>query len=212
MNPEDRLRAPPPSRWEARETWIVVVLVLAFLLFGLRTYRERRVIAQSARLKEDMQIFALAINTYRNEEGVYPVADTSANGFGAFIPSSMTTPIPYSNRLMTDPFDPGPHSDQVLRYLKRLDGLTTAGPSRFDRLVREQIGGPVEDVDYVFWSRGPDGDMDTRSSGGEHIDSMRYDPTNGARSNGDLLFWGPAIGIRRNPYLGTAAAGPEPLQ
>lgn len=212
MNQANRPPAAPPSRWQSRETWIVLALVLGFLLLGLRTYRERRVIAQSDRMKEDMQLFAFAINTFRNEEGAYPLPEGNAEGFGAFLPVSLTTPVAYATHLLTDPFQPESDRHEVLRYLRRRDEGTTAGESDFDAFVREQIGGPVEDVDYVFWSRGPDGDLDTQRLPEMKINSVRYDPTNGARSNGDLFFWGPAIGVRRNPYLGTAAAGPEPLQ
>lgn len=190
----------------------MAVLVLAFALFGLRTHRERRVIAQSERLKEDMRFFALAINTYRNEEGGYPPPGDAATRVDAPLPNSLTTPIAYVNRLMTDPFRPAAEGEPILRYLRRGDEITTGSDVLFDAFVRDQIGDPVEDVTYVFWSRGPDGDFDTQNPAGNRIESFRYDPTNGARSNGDLIFWGPAIGVRRNPYLGTSAEGLGPLQ
>lgn len=213
MNDEEAAAAAPP-RWKSRETWIVIGLILVFLLFGLRTYRERRVIARADRLKEDMRTFALALNTYQKEEGAWPppaMHPEPEGRAGQRLSPALTTPVAYSNRLMSDPFVPE-GEPEVLNYIRREDGPTTGADPLFNAFVLDHIGGPVRDVDYVFWSRGPDGDLDTRPSEGERMTTVRYDPTNGARSDGDLIFWGPVVGIRRNPYVGTAAAGLGPLR
>ncbi len=205
----------PANRpWRNRETLIVLVMVIPFLIFGIKTYRERKIIATSDRLKADMQILALGINTYHAEEGVYPVPEMSGDSASRalpHLPSSLTSPIAYANRLMADPFAAQGESG-FLGYLRRDDSLTTGSDHEFDAFVLAGIGEPVRDVDYVFWSRGPDGDMDSQINPDRGMSVIRYDPTNGAQSNGDLLFWGPAIGVRRNPYVGTAGAGRGGLQ
>ncbi len=205
----------PANRpWRSRETLFVLVIAIPFLVFGIKTYRERRIIATSDRLKADMQIFALGINTYHAEEGIYPAPETSgdaASGSHPHLPTSLTSPIAYVSRLMTDPFAAEGELN-LLGYLRRDDSPTTGSDHVFDAFVLAGIGEPVRDVDYVFWSRGPDGDLDSQIDPDRGMSVVRYDPTNGAHSNGDLLFWGPAIGVRRNPYVGTAGAGRGGLQ
>jgi hypothetical protein len=208
--PEER-RIP---RWQNRETWIVLALIAVFFVAGQKIYRERRLIAASERLKADMQMFALGINTYQTEEGAYPVPETPVEpGIRTAhrVPATLTSPVAYVNRLMTDPFAGG-DTGEVLRYIRKDDTATSGGDLEFEAFVRDSIGDPVQGVDYVFWSRGPDGDLDSQVRAEGKIRTVRYDPTNGAKSDGDLLFWGPAIGVRRNPYLGTAAAGRGGLQ
>lgn len=155
-------------------------------------------------------MFALAVNTYQSEEGAYPPADLASDGerISGLLPTALTTPVAYSSRLLTDPFDRD-GSDSPYFYLRREDARTTgtATDERFDAFVRDSIGEPVTDVEYVFWGRGPDRDLDTVETPDGMWKTVRYDPTNGSDSDGDLHFWGPAIGIRRNPYLGTPAAG-----
>lgn len=186
------------------------MIVAAFGVLGVSQYREKRLVADVKAAQADMRIFALAINTYQMEEGAYPPPDAGgrASRTGGRLPIGLTTPVAYVNRLLTDPFDPA-GAGEPLFYVRREDGATTGtgGDTAFDGFVRDHLGEPVGDVDYVFWGQGPDGDEDTMETGEGVWRTVRYDPTNGSDSDGDLHFWGPAIGIRRNPYLGTAAAG-----
>lgn len=204
-----------PGPWRPGEIAVILGIVAVFLAIGLWQYRERRHISEVESFRDDMGTIALALNTYQNEQGVFPVPDFgpdhSASYLAGRFPSSLTTPIAYINRLPRDRYE-SPDAPPGFHYMRRNDKATTGGDPVLDGFVLSQIGEPAHDVDYVIWSPGPDLDTDTVEDASGAIRSMAYDPTNGARSNGDLLFWGPAIGVRRNPYAGTSAAGAGDLR
>lgn len=205
--------APPP--WRPREFAVILALALVFAVFGFRQYTQRTIGTRAERLKADMRMLALAINTYQTEQGGYPppafAAAKPASRFDGRLSPALTTPVGYLNRLMEDPYagdaDRGPASPVTFQYLRRDDGITTGSDAVFDAFILRHLAPPASHVDYIFWSRGPDADADVVLDAGGAVRSLQYDPTNGGASDGDIIFFGPAIGFRRNPYAGTAAAG-----
>lgn len=127
-----------------------------------------------------------ALESYRIDFAAYPPAeDVDVDGGivtadKGFVPSRLTTPIPYLSQMPTDPFR----------------SLGAGGPSSGYRYATDGK------TCWILISNGPDGDEDipggvmTTIQGAcaaagivAHRDghSLIYDPTNGADSNGDII-------------------------
>jgi hypothetical protein len=213
LTPEPHPAAPDP--WRRTESWVVAVIVTIFLLLGAAQYRERRTISGTAQYRENLRMLALALNAYRSEQGVYPPARPHAaepnSRLAARLSDALTTPVSYTNRLLPDIYATE-EDDPALLYLLRQNADENIGDPFFDALVRHYIGEPVAEVEYALFSRGPNGNLDLHIGTEGSPQGVAYDPTNGSRSRGDIVFWGPSVGFRRNPYAGTAAAGRGGLQ
>lgn len=156
--------------------------------------------SKTARVRGDQRTLTIALETYYLDHNVYPTAslERAQNAFGSSlrdkknalrkIPTfrvspdgkfaTLTTPVSYVSSYFADPFTPV--KGATFAYWNPADLPTTHGTG------------------YILWSPGPDGDYDvtidnvariydpTRAVPNPEMVGLTYDPSNGAKSNGDI--------------------------
>lgn len=186
------------------ELLIVVAIIAILAAIAVPNFLEAQTRAKVSRAKADMRSLATAIESYFVDWADYavpadPEGNPSVHPFEPhpdemLIPASITTPVAYLSSRPLDPFtpvDPG-----LFHYSTREYELMHHGEyDHFDEVVMEILqsgGGGV--VQYFITSKGPDKTADL----GSHSDiNSLYDPTNGTISTGDVVYWGPGIGLRQ---------------
>jgi len=179
---------------------LIVVLIIAILAaIAIPNFLEAQTRAKVSRAKADMRTVVTAIETYHADHGDYPTYHYSdaRNGYlefhvGGAVPgwgipdpnwdgrNPLTTPISYISSMPDDPFSShfggNPQETREYLYVNWPYALAKCGPG-WERVFTISY---ERDGDYRLHSRGPDGE------GPEP--GMPYDPTNGTRSPGDILY------------------------
>jgi len=161
---------------------LIVVAIIAILAgIALPNMLEAQTRSKVARAKADMRTIATALETYQGDYNRYPPS-TLIPRFARLIP--LTTPVAYLSSVPPDVFkskdnDPGPfrvhgNFDYGARPIGKesIWALTSDGPDRRRNNIRIDF--------YPGWSE----DIWENPSSG--LDYIRYDPTNGTVSAGDI--------------------------
>jgi type II secretory pathway pseudopilin PulG len=129
-----------------------------------------------SKARNDLRILSQSLQEYYSDYGAFPKSDISSGGarglpIRGFISAVLTSPVAYIPNLPLDPFSP---KRSVYSYFTGATSTTQL---------------------WILISAGPDNDYDIDSEGisGRNLlepaallKKLSYDPTNGAKSSGDL--------------------------
>jgi hypothetical protein len=177
---------------------VSTVLGLIFWFFiVMPNFREAQVRAKVARAMSDMRTLATGLEVYVVDNNAYPpacdktgrIVPFNSSGVSAgYVPGLLTTPIEYLSSIPLDPFNtiegPGGTPDHF-RYRYATNGLrrilSSAGPDGVAQTTIEDFCDPEKangewEVFVSKYAVGP---------------GVVFDPTNGTKSNGDIIRVGP---------------------
>ncbi|MCA9410043.1 MAG: prepilin-type N-terminal cleavage/methylation domain-containing protein [Candidatus Omnitrophica bacterium] len=197
------LSGSPSSRGAKRqgftliELLIVIAIILILIAIALPNFLEAQLRARVTRVQGDFRSLATAIESYKSEYGKYPPASNPADPNGReriqvvkrF--AILTTPIAFMTSIPTDPFF---DQDLPLSIVSDLWGAKVY--NYFERETSKLSTppwGPEPQVQHSWWfihSLGPDLDYDALTVGAFYS-IIPYAATNGTRSSGDIIRYGP---------------------
>ncbi|MCG3196190.1 MAG: type II secretion system protein [Candidatus Omnitrophica bacterium] len=177
------------------ELLIVVAIILILMEIALPNLIEAQIRAKAARVVSDMRTFSLAVESYaldwrryppygRVDPGgaiQYPATTNSLSDLMAFVGAPITTPVGYLDSVPADLFAENLDARSVLKQIEYLNldqHVANFGPSPppFASGLIPAWG------QWRMVSAGPDGDR-----GADIKANKVYSPTNGTRSDGDLV-------------------------
>jgi len=166
------------------ELLIVVAIIAILAAIAVPNFVEAQTRAKVSRVSTDMRALSTALESYRLENNGYPLDQGTGliNPTGYYgMPKMMglcplSTPIGYMSAVPKDPFIP-PQDTFPQSYVYFCTGsYLTYGPYAGRMIWQLSSVGPNKIADFNF---------------------LRYDPTNGTMSPGDIFLWGPGIGFDR---------------
>lgn len=195
------------------ELLIVVAIIAILAAIAVPNFMEAQVRAKVSRCKADMRTLATAIESYRVDNNGYPwYPDVVDHPFRGLTPATLSTPVAYISALPQDPYNPG--------LQNQYSAVTYPNPNYlFNFETRAQYNfrfggtwdsgdGPGDRVEWCLYGVGPDlvtllNGSDMHNNAGEYFISRPgavgidgwYDPTNGTKSRGDILRYGPGGGF-----------------
>ncbi len=199
---------------------LIVVAILAVLsAISVPSFTEAISRARVSRVKADLRVVTMAIESYRIDHGLYPTVDDEQGRpitpyppvglgpevFETRLPARLTTPVGYLSVLPEDPF-PARSPDSENPNYSENDGYHygperyafanngEAGVEKFKSFI-EMMQGNRESVLYFVSSHGPDRDHDDDEDPQDVHAAAAYDPTNGTLSSGDIVIFGPSGGF-----------------
>ncbi len=170
------------------EILIVVAIIMILASIGIINYQNALVRSKVSRVKGELRTIALALESYNSDNNEYPFNENRTRDIWR-----LTTPVAYITKCPTDQF--GPREDLTPAGYVEYGYLDPSDHYYWYQRWHEPYLGPVTsdvftpDADpkwqsewfgmWVLISYGPD----NYANGGQ----LRYDPTNGTRSNGDIM-------------------------
>ena len=142
------------------ELLVVVAIVAILAAIALPNFLQAQTRAKVSRAAADLRTLRVALEAYAVDEGTYPLNAGGLGLTGAL--ENLLQPRAYLSALPRDPF-------------LRNAGYAYLAPGRLSALADNPFGA------WVLYSVGPDMRPQTTLS-----DSLRYDPTNGTVSTGDV--------------------------
>jgi len=196
------------------ELLIVIAIVLILIAIALPNFLEAQVRAKVTKVKAEMQTTETALESYNVDWRGYPWgAELDAMNLPAMPPSEpielhlpavLTTPNAYLTSLFPDTFSNlfVEGSDQSIQapfhYSEEETNKRLGDPELLGELT-VLLFNQRRSAKYFILSHGPDGDHDDLGvDRGPEIEGggpALYSPTNGSKSNGDIYFFGPGIGM-----------------
>jgi prepilin-type N-terminal cleavage/methylation domain-containing protein len=195
------------------ELLIVIAIILILIAIALPNFLEAQIRSRVAAAQGDMRSTAVALESYAVDwRGKYPwaaaledlslPAQPPAEVFECFLPALLTTPNKYLTTLFPDPFTAyiqgGSHQElpAPFHYNEEETCKRLGEPLFINLLTFHVYEGQVRSAKYYLFSHGPDGDHDESLDGTEPgFETKRYSPTNGTKSNGDIYYFGPGVGL-----------------
>ena len=178
------------------ELLIVIAIILILIAIALPNFLEAQLRAKITRVEAEFRTLATAIEAYKADYGKYPPAcqlrskgEYRIKVIDRFV--RMTTPVKYLNAITYDPF-----FDQDLPESIVSDTWGGKVYNYFERefcVLRTPPWGPEPEIRSAWWfvhSLGPDLDYDAVTIG-TFYRVVPFSPTNGSRSSGDLVRYGP---------------------
>jgi type II secretory pathway pseudopilin PulG len=191
------------------ELLIVGVLLAVLGVAGAARYQQADAESDYARILGNFRAVAVALDAYKVDTGQVPETDTG--GFSARSILRLTTPVAYLTSLPVSPYDEtaywGPSSSRVvartnsLFYVRKYYSNPAIIDSNFTNdvvayyfqgaLVSPQVRNEfIAANDWEMVSVGPDGIDDRMNTApGYGINARVYDPTNGALSRGNVVWF-----------------------
>ena len=122
-------------------------------------------------------------------------------GFDSRLSPALTTPLAYIQMdNFVDPFVDSSFAEarRPYRYINRRHFVERdrAGLAIYDDFTSRVWGGSAEGLGYYILSHGPDLVLNTPTAANRLVVDSFYDPTNGAFSAGDLLYFGSGYGFK----------------
>jgi len=172
------------------ELLIVVAIIGILAAIAIPNLLQAQTRAKVARVSSELKEIAEAIDSsFMDNSGLPATGDETGsiyhnidNVFNTRVSNAFTTPIDYFHVPPKDRFAPK-DTVEIYRYIT---APYAQSHNQFDAYVKwlTQLGiEHPEEVDYVLVSNGPDMDSDVPGNGTPAL----YDPTNGLRSNGDII-------------------------
>jgi prepilin-type N-terminal cleavage/methylation domain-containing protein len=172
-----------PSAFTLIELLVVVSVIAILAALALPNFLEAQARSKVGRVAADQRVVLLGIEMYRLDNNAYPPhTDTLADM------TRFTTPVSYLGDIPRDPF--AKKANPIFRLYGPYYGYEGLADIFFfrnptwgggDWLARQVTGGRQ----YLIISLGPDGEDQIAE------EAVRYDPTNGTISRGDIFIMGP---------------------
>jgi type II secretion system protein G len=193
---------PRPVGFTLIELLIVVAIIAILAAIAVPNFLEAQTRSKISRAKADLAAVTVALEAYRVENNDYPRygspfdedqgnrGGVEVNAMEAFLPTVLTTPVPYLSSLLKSPYPdvtdfPMPFA-QPYRYV-----------SKKEFYAREPFNGPIEWPDRlksVFGNSDLAKEWSSFCYGPDRLSddgAFEYDPTNGTVSTGDIVHYGP---------------------
>jgi general secretion pathway protein G len=166
------------------ELLVILLVILTLISLAVPPLLNARLRAEVARVQQDLQVVESAVEWYYMDQKRYPESTASNILSDPQAPKDkgllhLMSPVRYLDSLPEDPFQSG----------SWVDGS--------DMLYEFGSGGNPAATGYrveawMLVSCGPDGDMDSHhvSTFPLGASALEYNPTNGLRSDGDILRYG----------------------
>lgn len=179
------------------ELLIVIAIILILIAIALPNFLEAQLRARITRVEGEFRTLATAIEAYKGDYGKYPPASDITDParrrriqvIQRFV--ILTTPIAYMKVIPTDPFF---DQDLPLSIVSDLWGgkVYNYFEREFSKLSTSPWG-PEPRVRSALWfihSLGPDLEYNAETVGAFYR-IIPYSPTNGSKSLGDIIRYGP---------------------
>ena len=168
------------------ELLIVVAIIAILSAIAIPNFLSAQLRSKIARVNEEMQTVATALESYKVDNGIYPDYNHPLDVilvYEHFLPFSLTTPVSYITTIPQDIFSTA-HPRSPSSPIKQPYYYFTEDFSQGDVTGTLALNGTnVPEAKWLLWSYGPD----LFNNGGTPL----YDPTNGVISIGDLDRYGP---------------------
>ncbi|MCE5230584.1 hypothetical protein LLG95_13465 [bacterium] len=195
------------------EVALICGFIVLFAMAAMPRFSDAQVRSDVARVNRDLRKLAAAMESYRVDTGSYPCGVVSGSGLmSACNPALLTSPVAYLNRYPTDIFRTMGDSRLAVTY--RIYGVAYTPWQKPPGYYRSYNLFPR--TSWMTWSYGPD--LLTNTGGyfplpavianeaspaplvgkdrngnwiaGSSYYGLRYDPTNGTISYGDIFYFG----------------------
>jgi len=187
------------------ELLIVVAIIGILAAIAVPNFLNAQTRAKIARIEGDFKAIATALEMYRMDNGRYISRANNISWPRRFFP--LTTPISYlSQGRWPDPFAPhnatAPDGDP-LNYAYESKGWPDDSNPRgrgfatfakkFNNSPHENLHGKETQFEYALISAGPDTDLNADAGAQSNPQDVffLYAASNGVRSNGDIIRFGP---------------------
>lgn len=187
-------RSNPPAAFTLIELLIVVAIIAILALIAVPNLLEASVRSKVAAVKSDHRTLALALEAYFTDNGKYPEDYAEIRPVGTHGQGRLTTPIAYLTSIPLDVF--GGYIDDETGKRVVVYTLGTAPDESPTRWMLASSGpNGIDETSPAFEYPGYSPQIfDNPSSGYRY---MRYDPTNGTVSPGDIIRVNDANDISR---------------
>jgi prepilin-type N-terminal cleavage/methylation domain-containing protein len=166
------------------ELLVVVSIIGILAAIGLANLLEAQTRSKVAAALSDHRTLATALEAYHADNSVYPedyAVDTFQGGFGM---GRLTSPIAYLGQIPRDVF--GGYVDRVTAKRVISYTLGTAPEDRPNRWLLASVGpNQLDETSPAFDYPGYTAELFDQQTGAFRY--LRYDPTNGMVSNGDII-------------------------
>ena len=167
------------------ELLIAIAIILTLISIAMPNFMEARTRAKVVRAEADVRSLSIALETYHTDFNAYPPTPLESLGSRHQRLAFLTTPIAYMFSLPLEIF--GKEIPEPYAYWSaNLNDAMKFSPIYFYLPVEKNQKGR-----WVVFSRGPDLDYEAAIEEGGGGLLIRYSPTNGTKSNGDLMRFGP---------------------
>ncbi len=171
------------------ELLIVVAIIGILAAIAVPNFLNAQIRAKVARAEAELRTIRTAMESYRLDNNQYLRRDVINRNDELAL---LTTPVAYINFIPKDPFsDPIYHPEDtsitlhsgyyVFENFDQEPSFVSSHPLYYDAWKRG--------AKYSVMSIGPDGDEGFNNGGSYRI--FLYDPSNGVKSAGDIIFTGP---------------------
>jgi type II secretion system protein G len=178
------------------ELLIVVAIIAILAAIAVPNFLEAQTRAKITRGKADMRSIGTALEMYRMDNGAYPYGD-----FTVFGCAKITTPVAYIATIPQDPFIPlekwHEYSPNYFYYAGAPNGEPdmVSAWSGFvaDYLTNILVNAPGDRSTPANYLQGVQARWQLRTLGPDKVGQygMPYDATNGTKSLGDIVLFGP---------------------
>jgi prepilin-type N-terminal cleavage/methylation domain-containing protein len=163
---------PRSSAFTLVELLIVVAIVAILAAIAVPNFLDAQTRAKVARVRSELRFLANGLEAYRVDSRTYPPGPIPYYHPGRTVETwRVTTPLAYIATVPRDVFAPRPGD------------ATLGGPFGLGGIYLHYVNDPALDEYWLVFSYGPDGNMEP--------DALRYDPSNGTVSDGDLYLSAP---------------------
>lgn len=175
------------------ELLIVVAIIGILAAIAVPNFMNAQIRAKIARAQSDLKAMSTAIEMYAMDNNNYPDSCTLEQlGEVQFRAGEIWAPVAYSNIAPIDPFNKQEGSRNS-SFAKDEYFYINKGPCGwFDsaiKMVVEQVKQCPRNPAYIMASQGPDDLSDLQAANTRY--AFQYDASNGLRSVGDILVFGP---------------------
>lgn len=167
------------------ELLIVIAIILTLISIALPNFLEAQVRAKVARAEAELRTIATALESYHTDYYDYPPTPLESLGSRSQRLTFLTTPVAYLTDLPIEIFG-GELPEPYAYWSANLNDAMKFSPIYFYLPIER-----IRKGRWVVFSRGPDLNYEAAiEEGGESL-LIYYSPTNGTKSNGDLMRFGP---------------------